>query len=77
MDKRKQFVRMMDEAVWLLRQSGVAASLAPQRRLSDAMSGLIAEAERVRDDGDMWIFGRDGSGRVVDESGQVIGGSDE
>lgn len=77
MDKRKQFTRIMDQAIGLLRQSAVAASLAPQRSLSDAMSDLIAGAERLRDDDDMWIFGRDREGRVVNQSGQIIGGNDE
>jgi hypothetical protein len=75
--KRGQFVRMMDQSIGLLRQSAVAGSLAPQRALSDAMSDLIAEAERLRDDEDMWIFGRDREGRVVNKSGQIIGGNDE
>lgn len=77
MDKQKQFVRMMDQAIGLLRQAAVAGSLAPSRVLSDGMSDLIDGAVRLRDDGSVWFFGQDSRGRMMTESGQFIGDDDE
>jgi hypothetical protein len=76
-DKRKQFVRMMDETISLLRQARSAASLAPQRHLSDSLRMMIEEAEVFRDDESAWFYGQDSSGRVVTEAGQILGGPSE
>ena len=72
--KREQFVRLMGEALKLLRQARNASSLSPQKSLFDQMSALVADAERLAADDDGWIFGRDREGRVMNESGQVIDG---
>jgi hypothetical protein len=76
-DKRKQFVRMMDQTIGMLRQARSAASLAPRKHLSESLRVMIEEAEVLRDDGDAWVFGRDSRGRVMNEAGQFIGGYDE
>jgi hypothetical protein len=71
-DKRKQFVRIMDQAIGLLRQANSAGSLAPQRHLSDTLRVLIAEAEALRDNKSLWFYGQDSQGRFQTESGEVI-----
>ena len=76
-DKRKQFVRMMDQTISMLRQARAAASLAPQTHLSESLRVMIEEAEALRGDGAAWFYGKDSRGRLMNESGQFIGGSDE
>ena len=76
-DRRKQFVRMMDQMIDLMRQARSAGSLAPQRHLSDSLKLMIEEAEVLRNDEAAWFHGKDARGRMVTEAGQIIGGSDE
>jgi hypothetical protein len=75
--RRKQFVRIMDETIKLMRQARSAGSLAPQRHLSETLLRMIEEAEVLKNDEAAWFHGRDARGRMMNESGQFIGGSDE
>jgi hypothetical protein len=76
-DKQKQFVRMVDEALPLLRQVRSAASLAPRPDLGEAVAGMVRDLERLRDDRSLWFYGQDASGRFQDESGQLVEVADE
>jgi len=75
--RRKQFVRMVDQALDILRQVRSAGSLAPDRLLGERLAGMVDELVRLRDDDSLWVFGRDRSGRVVSESGQILEVDDE
>jgi hypothetical protein len=68
---------MMDETIKLMRQARSAGSLAPQRHLSETLLRMIEEAEVLKNDEAAWFYGQDARGRLMNESGQFIGGSDE
>lgn len=74
--KQKQFVRMMDMVIDLMKQARSAASLAPKNHLSDTLLVMIREAEGLRDDQSAWFYGQDSRGRMMTESGQFIGETD-
>ena len=76
-DKQKQFVRMMDQTISMLRQARSAGSLAPQNHLSETLRTMIEEAELLRDDEAAWFHGRDSRGRLMNEAGQFIGDADD
>ncbi len=76
-DKRKQFVRIIDQAIDLLRQAKSAGSLAPQNRLGFSVGRLIVDAERLRDDDLAWSVGEEFQGRMQSESGEFLGGPSE
>lgn len=76
-DRRKQFVRILDEVLPLVRQVRSAASLAPRRELTDRMTAVVQELEALRDEKSFWFYGQDSLGRFQSESGQMLEVSDE
>lgn len=75
--RRKQFIRMMDMVIDLLKQAKNAGALAPQRDLADALGEMVERAKELRDLDTPWFFGIDAGGNRRSASGQIIGDNNE